>query len=201
MKSLNEMKASSSIVTYTGVRYYPFAPRVGDVRIEDIAHSLSLQCRYAGHSSVFYSVAEHSMMVSTMVPPGYRLEALLHDAAEAYCQDLCAPVKNYLPDYVEMITNNERVVREAFGLPAEESACVNFVDVLVGRYERIVLTSHWSTPDKALEMDRIRDDWQLFATECETIIPSFPLTHHRSTKMIEEDFLNRYRQLKAGYRR
>lgn len=82
------------IQTYSGKRFElsgPIDPEL--IGIEDIAHSLSMQCRYNGHSSRFYSVAEHSVAMSHMVMPEARLYALLHDAAEAYIGDIITPLK------------------------------------------------------------------------------------------------------------
>jgi 5'-deoxynucleotidase YfbR-like HD superfamily hydrolase len=96
-----------------------------------------------GHCSSFYSVAQHSLTVAAMVPREYRLEALLHDAAEAYCHDIAAPIKAYLPDYQLMLRQNELAVRLKFALPAEESQTVKFFDDIVGTYERSsALTKH-----------------------------------------------------------
>lgn len=83
----------SWIQTYMGRRFYPLDPRPQDVAIEDIAHALSMKCRYTGHTARFYSVAEHCERASYLVPPQYALAALLHDASEAYLPDLAAPVK------------------------------------------------------------------------------------------------------------
>jgi len=69
---------------------------------------------YAAHNSV----AEHSIWVSLIVPPKYAREALLHDAAEAYCIDLPRPIK-HLPEmghYRELEWRNERAIVERFGL-------------------------------------------------------------------------------------
>ncbi|CCH02045.1 putative protein yfdR [Fibrella aestuarina BUZ 2] len=81
------------IQTYTGKRYYPIDPRPDDIDIEDIAHALSNICRFTGHTRQFYSVAQHSVLVSRQVDPEHKLAALLHDASEAYLTDLSRPVK------------------------------------------------------------------------------------------------------------
>ena len=84
----------SWIQTYTGRQFWPLAPHVQDLDIRDIAHSLSLQCRFNGHCRVFYSVAEHSVRVADQLPPELALWGLLHDAAEAYLGDLTRPLKS-----------------------------------------------------------------------------------------------------------
>lgn len=91
------------ITTFTG-RFYPFSPRASEVNIYDIAHALSMACRYSGHCGQFYSVAEHSVHVMRAVKAagGSRtdqLAALLHDAPEALSGfgDVGAPVKSRAP--------------------------------------------------------------------------------------------------------
>lgn len=91
---------------------------VRDIRIEDIAAATSKICRFTGHCKTFYSVAQHQVLVSTLVPPEYALAALLHDATEAYINDLSRPLKDILPAYVEY--EKKRlwpVVARAFKLP------------------------------------------------------------------------------------
>lgn len=83
----------------SGGRFYPFAPRAEDVHVEDIAHALAHQCRFAGHCSSFYSVAEHSVRVADAVADagGRNIECLwglLHDASEAYLTDILRPLKH-----------------------------------------------------------------------------------------------------------
>lgn len=87
------------IETVKGNRFY-FNRPVFDY--EEIAHSLSMQCRYTGHARRFYSVAEHSLLVSAIMLEfglGDPREGLLHDAVEAYLSDIAAPWKAMLPDY------------------------------------------------------------------------------------------------------
>ena len=97
------------IQTYTGRQFWPLDPRADEIDVIDIAHALSMQCRYAGHCLEFYSVAEHSVLVSRSLPPELRLWGLLHDASEAYLIDVPRPIKPYLRGYVEM---EDRVMEE-----------------------------------------------------------------------------------------
>lgn len=83
------------IQTYTGKQFWPLDPRPGEIDIVDIAWALSHQCRFNGHSSRFYSVAEHSLILSK-VCVDYPLEGLLHDVAEAYLPDVTRPLKSFL---------------------------------------------------------------------------------------------------------
>src|ERR1017187_10636100 len=84
------MAPHGSITTFSGIHFWPLLPNPADIRIEDIAHALSNQCRFAGHAREFYSVAEHSVRVSQLCPPEDALWGLLHDASEAYLTDVPA---------------------------------------------------------------------------------------------------------------
>lgn len=105
--------------TYTGIKFFPADPRPEDIRIEDIAHALSMQCRFAGHVKEFYSVAQHSVIVSQNVPPHLALAGLLHDAAEAYCQDIISPLKRtgLFKAHSEIEDNLLVMIFDKFGLP------------------------------------------------------------------------------------
>jgi hypothetical protein len=81
------------IQVYSGHLIDPIDPALKDITIEDIAHSLALQCRWTGHCARFYSIAQHSVLVAMNVPISMMLEGLLHDASEAYLADFCAPLK------------------------------------------------------------------------------------------------------------
>ena len=88
--------------TYTGKQFHFLDPQPDEICIEDIAHALSLTCRFGGACKQFYSVADHSIRVSEIVPEEYKLLALLHDGAEAYLADIVRPMKNSLPGFKEM---------------------------------------------------------------------------------------------------
>ena len=81
------------IQTFSGVHFYSLDPRPEEIRLVDIAHALSMQCRFTGHTSDFYSVAQHSLYVSQICDPVNALWGLLHDASEAYLVDVARPVK------------------------------------------------------------------------------------------------------------
>lgn len=86
------------IITYTGVEFWPLDPRVEDVNIEDISVSLSRLARFTGHTIFTYTVAQHSIYVSEVLFERYKcpklaLKGLLHDATEAYTNDINRPLK------------------------------------------------------------------------------------------------------------
>lgn len=89
------MREGDWIQTYTGRQFWPLDPRPEEIFIEDIAHALSMQCRFGGHVKAFYSVAQHSVEVSNVVLRTHGLWGLLHDASEAYLVDLPRPLKHF----------------------------------------------------------------------------------------------------------
>lgn len=104
------------IQTFKGNQFWPLDPRADEIDIEDIAHALSNLCRYGGHTKRFYSVAEHCVLVSYKVPKEYALDALLHDASEAYLIDVPRPIKQFLFNYKEIEAEIEKEVARKFGL-------------------------------------------------------------------------------------
>ena len=102
------------IQTVTGRRIDLEYPHPDDIDIEDIAHSLSLKCRFGGHTKVFYSVAEHCINTAMLLSPALRLAGLLHDASETYLTDMSSPLKYILREY-EFIENLfEAVIYERY---------------------------------------------------------------------------------------
>jgi hypothetical protein len=104
-----------SIMLQSGVWFDFAAPHSSPFTIEDIAHGLSNICRYSGQCNGFYSVAEHSLLVSETVI-GFELEALMHDAAEAFLGDITRPLKQMLPEYKRIEGEVERAIFSRFGI-------------------------------------------------------------------------------------
>jgi len=102
--------------TWSGshINYADFRPE--DVKIEDIAHALSMVCRFGGHIPRHYSVAEHSILVAHLVPDDLKLAALLHDATESYMGDMVAPLKRAMPDYISMEKDMTAIIAHRFDL-------------------------------------------------------------------------------------
>jgi uncharacterized protein len=90
---MNSEDRGPSIQTFTGRRFYQLDPKPDDISILDIAHALSNQCRFSGHLTEFYSVAEHCIHVSELLPEWLKFAGLLHDASEAYLIDMPSPIK------------------------------------------------------------------------------------------------------------
>lgn len=105
------------MATFTGRVFYPLSPDPEQIDIRDIAHALSMACRYAGHCKKFYSVAEHSVYISHAVPAPYALAGLLHDATESYMGDMVRPLKKMMPEYRAAEDRLERFIFKKFGCP------------------------------------------------------------------------------------
>lgn len=107
------------IITHTGHKFHLTEDKMGNnpIHVEDIATALAKQCRFNGHSQGFYSVAEHSVRVSTEVPHNLAFVALLHDAAEAYVGDLVSPVKRQCPEFERIEKLVQCRILDALGVP------------------------------------------------------------------------------------
>lgn len=144
------------IRTYTGKYISPIDILPEQVDLIDIAHALSMQCRFGGHTKEFFSVAQHCVFVSRrFADKKLNLAGLLHDAAEAYIIDLPKPIKELLPDYNKMEERVMWAVAEHFGLSKSHFDAVKHADkeALEYEWENIVVTNTFAfrcwSPDEA----------------------------------------------------
>lgn len=149
------------------------------ILVEDIAHALAHMCRFGGHVKEFYSVAQHSVLVSRVVPT---MEALMHDAPEAYLGDVTRPLKALLPDYQFIESRVERVVLSAFGVALPMSAEVKMADNVLLATERRDLMPFCAEPWECLKgVEPLPDE----------IVPWSPEDAKRA-------FIARFRELSPG---
>ncbi len=130
------MAGQEYIMTYTGLKFYPTRPDVNYVRVEDIAHALSLTCRGNGQVKTFFSVGQHCVNCALEAKargysPRMVLACLLHDASESYMSDVPRPFKQFLKEYNEMEEKLLDMIYEKYlgsTLTAEEQAMLKKVD-------------------------------------------------------------------------
>lgn len=170
---------SPSIETASGRAFNFLRPDPESIHIDDIAHALSHLCRFTGHVREFYSVAQHSWIVSYIAPREFALYGLLHDASEAYLGDVSSPLKRLLPDYRGI----EKVVQAAiycrFGLDHVEPQEVREAD-------RIALVTE--------KRDLLSPDWRLWG-DFSDVLPMGRTLAPVSSRAARSMFLDRYNEL------
>lgn len=153
------------IETFTGRKFYILNPQPDDIDIHDIAHALSMQCRFTGHTKTFYSVAQHSYYASILVPPGDALWALLHDASEAYISDMSRPLKHFTEAgkyYREIETEIMDAICTKFWLPMLMPPSVRKADdsLLYAEKDQLMADAVWDTPWSAESAAQIKiENW------------------------------------------
>lgn len=163
--------------TFTGRQFYPMCPLPQDVDILDIAHSLSMQCRYNGHVHRYMSVAEHCVLVSRLVEPEHALWGLLHDATEAYVGDMIRPLKLHMPQYREAEDRVMVAIAQRFGISPQMPANVRDVDTRILLDERNAL------------FDEPAGEWNVAGEPFGIVIPAW------SPRQAEAEYLTRFIEL------
>ena len=118
--------------------------------IEVIAHALSNLCRYGGHSRKFYSVAEHSVLVSRVVPAKLALCGLLHDASEAFVGDMPSPLKAMCASYRTIENRVQSAIASSFDIPYPFPKAIHLADKMLYKAERLSIAP---VPDNVWHID------------------------------------------------
>jgi hypothetical protein len=134
-----------------------------DVRLADISHALSMINRFTGHTKYPYSVAQHSVLVSRLVDERFALWGLLHDASEAYLNDLSTPLKSLCGEYMALEDHYMRTIAKKFGLkwPMPHEVKEADLRVLMAEKRDIVPAGHeWGIPVDPANIDISPMTWQ-----------------------------------------
>lgn len=187
------MKKASILLT-SGNYFFFDDPDGSRFTIDDIATSLSRLCRFNGHGKSFYSVAQHSILVSEIVPQELAMQGLFHDAVEAFIGDMTKPLKNLFPGFKELETRIEKSIFPRLGLPEELDPRVKMADLVALATEQRDIKKNldcWTSTEGAKPLDRrigpysIPDSYYWFCKRfCE-------LTNSEKTfELMDSDILN-----------
>lgn len=159
------------------------------IGIIDVAFSLAHINRYTGHRGN-YTVAQHSVMVSRLVPPEWALEGLMHDAVEMILSDISSPVKQYLPDYKALYKSIEKGwLVPHFGLKYPFDPCVKAADLIMGSTEKRDIGNH-----ALMLMNEEHDGdgtWDIY----EKVTPLAQRLLPWSSEQSVDEFLHRYYEI------
>ena len=172
------------ITTYSKIKFNTMNPRQDDVRIEDIAHALSMMARANGHFPEFFSVGQHSIQcareaIARHYVPSLCMACLLHDASEAYLSDITRPVKKNMTMYLQIEEQLQNCIYEKYvgTVPqGEEYALMKGIDDACLYYE----------------FDHFMDE-KVFATA--PVMMSHLSFEFQPMKEVEEEFLDLFREL------
>lgn len=148
-----------TILTADG-HYFDFIePQRHTITLNAIARGLANTCRFGGQCERFYSVAEHSIWVSKLVPAEFADIGLLHDAAEAFIGDVPKPLKEMLPDYKEVERRIEAAVFGSFGFTSLPPAIKVADMTMLATEQRYLMANHddwkWTGQIEPLDVELV----------------------------------------------
>jgi len=120
---------TAGITLLSGTMFDYLNPGASKIDINDIATPLSNVCRFAGHLPMFYSVAQHVVNCSYIVQPEFAFDALMHDTAEAFTNDLPTPLKTALPVFKDLEVKIETAMSKRFGFDYPLHPAVKLADL------------------------------------------------------------------------
>lgn len=161
------------------------APGKRAMLIADIARPLSNNCRFAGHLPWHYSIAQHAVNVSRLVPSEYAFTGLMHDTSEAFTNDITTPLKVAFPAFKDLEVSIETAMSQMFGFTFPLPACVKVADLQMLLLEKEEIKrdfNHWAVLDGTVVTPEER-----------ALVCLEPLTPHQAYDL----FMERYYELAA----
>ena len=176
------VQLSDGIALLSGAMFDYNNPGASNVQIEDIAAALSKVCRFSGHLPEFYSVAQHCVNTSTVLPWHEAYSGLMHDTSEAFTNDLPTPLKAAFPVFKQLEVKIETAMSRQFGFTYPLSPAVRLADLQMLRIEKEHLKKDFS-------------DWDILrGVEVEHLLEKVDLRPWTPPEA-EARFLARYREL------
>lgn len=134
------MSSSTNTKIQIGKKFLDLAhPERYTFNLEEIVNALNKICRFNGHTSIFYSVLQHSILCAEICPKKYKKQALLHDASEAFIGDVSSPLKKLLPEYKIIEQNVQRAICEQFNIDYPFHKEIHLADRYALKIEREAL--------------------------------------------------------------
>ena len=170
------MSAGVYISTHSGSSFYFDEPNPEAINLEDICHALSNMCRFTGHTKSFYSVAQHSVIVSNLCGDWshqVQKQALLHDATEAYLSDINTPAKSLLKDYQELEHKVWRAICKRFDMQEELYPAVKRADrvaVMLEKRNLLKVESDWGPEYESVDTSYLEMPTPLYPQEAKTLM-------------------------------
>lgn len=155
------------IRTSSGIYINIFEPTLDMICIEDIAHALSNQCRFGGHLPKFYSVLQHCIECMKRAPRHLKLEALMHDASEAYLLDIPTPIKGRLSNYKEIENDLMKTISNKFNFSWPMDSTIKKIDreVLEFEWEHFMLEIPTDEPFHIMTSEEAKEAFLFFFHE------------------------------------
>jgi len=181
------------ILLPSGTEFYVLDPRAEEIHISDIAHNLANNCRFHGSCRTHYSVAEHSLYVAYLLrrePVDIQLQALLHDATEAYLPDLAPQIKVAIPQFKALEDRLWAAICLRFGIRVEKPFIIKAADIacLVPEFKQLLPPHRLPTVDRHTQM--LEEHYPQIIREARTL-----KIRVLSQSKAERKFLETFRQL------
>ncbi len=144
------IQLSEGIGLLSGGMFDYHNPGKSSISIEDIARPLANNCRFAGHLPRHYSIAQHAVNVSRLVPAGFEFTGLMHDTSEAFTNDITTPLKQVIPGFKDLETSIETEMSRQFRFQFPLPDCVKLADLQMLLLEKEEIKrdfNHWAVLD------------------------------------------------------